>query len=62
MLFRSTCEEEINAPVKKGTVVGTVEYKIGEEVIKREKIVCKNNVKKYDFPWGMERIFQRFFL
>ena len=57
-----TCEEEINAPVKKGTVVGTVEYKIGEEVIKREKIVCKNNVKKYDFPWGMERIFQRFFL
>ncbi len=57
-----TCEDIINAPVKRGTVVGSVEYKIGEEVVKKEKIVCKNNVKRFDFSWGIERVLQRFFL
>lgn len=57
-----TCEYEktIAAPVELGAVVGTVTYSVGEEEVKREKIVCRTYVKKCDFLWGMHRIWKRF--
>ena len=55
-------EQTISAPVELGTVVGFVTYRVGDDEVKREKIVCKTFVKSCDFMWGMERLWSRFLL
>lgn len=55
-------EQSLQAPVELGAVVGDVTYRVNGEVVKKEKIVCKEYVEKCDFSWGIEQILQRFFL
>ncbi len=56
------CEKNLRAPVAEDTVVGEIVYRINGNVVRRDKIVCGNHVKKYDFEWGIRQIVKRFFL
>lgn len=47
--------DNITAPLKKGEVIGSVEYKIGDEIIAKENIVSKDDVKKASFVTLMFR-------
>lgn len=55
-------EKSVQAPLALGTVVGEITYRVDDIVVKKEKLVCKNYVKKYDFMWGIEQVLRRFFL
>ena len=41
--------ENVTAPVKQGDVIGSVEYKVGENTIAKQNIVAKDDVKKASF-------------
>lgn len=41
--------DDVTAPLKQGDVIGSVEYKIGDETIAKENIVAKDDVKKASF-------------
>lgn len=45
-------EQVIKAPVSMGEVVGTIEYKVGNEVVGRELLVCKHTVDAADYSWS----------
>ncbi len=48
---------DLYAPLKKGSVVGTVTYRVGEEVIRRDSIVVAENISRVDFEWCLRQIF-----
>lgn len=49
----------IHAPVEAGTRVGTVEYRLGEEVIKSIPVVTQNSVPKVDFLWCLRQVWSK---
>ncbi len=53
-------ETSLKAPVKKGTVVGNIQYKLGEVVYKEESIVVAEDIPKIDFLWCFRKIMERF--
>lgn len=55
-------EEVLHAPVEKGTVVGLIQYKVGELCIREEKIVTTKDVPAIDFLWCISRIVEKYFL
>lgn len=55
-------EHTLEAPLELGTVVGEITYRVNGEVVKKEKIVCREYVEKCDFSWGIGQILERFFL
>jgi D-alanyl-D-alanine carboxypeptidase (penicillin-binding protein 5/6) len=46
-------EQVVQAPISMGEVVGTIEYKVGNEVIGRELLVCKRTVDATDYAWSL---------
>lgn len=55
------CEEILEAPVESGTVVGTIDYIVGDTVYKTENIVTADSVKMINFEWCTRQILSRFF-
>ena len=55
------CKEALDAPVESGTVVGTVEYIVGDTVYKTDHIVTADSVKMINFEWSARQILSRFF-
>lgn len=53
-------EKELKAPVKAGTKVGCVEYRIGGKTYEREDIFLKNSVEERDYAWCLMQTFVRF--
>lgn len=50
----------LDAPVEAGTEVGVIEYRVGDVVYLRERIVTEDTVKKIDFEWCLRQILTRF--
>lgn len=44
-------EKELSAPVEKGTVIGTVTYHLGDEILRKDRIVVWKEVEKMDYAW-----------
>lgn len=53
-------EDSLVAPVKAGTLVGSVEYSVDGVVYLRESIVTADTVEKIDFTWCLRQILRRF--
>lgn len=52
----------MNAPVKKGQIVGKLKYYIGDEIIKELNIYAGESVEKIDFEWIYKTVWKKFFL
>ena len=50
----------LKAPVKSGDVVGKVEYKLGDEVIREYSIFASKDVKMLDYKWCLHKVISRF--
>lgn len=56
-----TLPETIQAPVAAGKAVGKVEYLVGENIYKEDQIIVKNEVKKIDYAFCLQRLKNKFF-
>ena len=50
------------APVREGTEVGTVEYRVNGETLARLPVVIQRSVGKIDFSWCWKKIAAKYFL
>lgn len=50
----------LDAPVEKGEIVGSIQYKVGETVYRTEYLEVCENVEKIDFAWCLWQVFKRF--
>lgn len=53
-------EENLQAPVEKGRIVGKAVCRIGDEIYLEKKIYVTKNVEVIDFEWCLERILSKF--
>ena len=53
-------EKELAAPVKEGTEVGRIQYLVGDEIFKEEKLVVNQDVEKIDYDWCLDMVLQKF--
>ncbi len=53
-------EKELDAPVKSGTEVGSIQYFVGDEMYKEEKLVVKQGIEKIDYDWCLDMVIQKF--
>ena len=53
-------KEEMTAPIKEGTVVGSVQYFLGEELIRSYPIVTEEGAERIDFRWCLKKILKDF--
>lgn len=49
-------EKSLQAPIKKGTVVGTVTYHLGDEILRKDEIVIAKDVGKMDYAWYFKQV------
>ena len=54
--------EEINAPLKNGDVVGSIIYTLDGEIIGEEDVYCTESVDKIDFIWYLSSVLKKFVL
>lgn len=52
--------EKLKAPLKAGDVVGRVEYRLGDEVLREYPIYAATDVEKLDYRWCVQKIIRRF--
>ncbi|MEF9941469.1 MAG: hypothetical protein RR799_04050 [Lachnospiraceae bacterium] len=52
--------KQLDAPVKKGEIVGTIEYLLDGRVWNVRKVIAIEEVKKIDFPWCLKKIIHIF--
>lgn len=55
-------KKSIQAPVDKGTPIGTIQYTVGGKVWKTVTVVTTENVPKTDYAWCFKQILERFFI
>ncbi len=55
-------EKSLTAPVEAGTRVGSIEYKIQDEIYKTDFIITTNTIEKIDYNWCFLQIVQKFVL
>lgn len=53
-------QTELYAPVRKGSVIGTIVYRIGDEVIRKDSVVVAEDVPRIDYAWCYEKILDFF--
>lgn len=53
-------KKELEAPVKAGTVVGRIQYLVGDEIYKEETLVVKNSIEKIDYNWCLDMVLERY--
>lgn len=58
--LRYSLPDVLKAPVAAGTQVGKVEYLLGDQVLKTVPVVTKSDVKKIDFMWCFQQIWNRY--
>lgn len=54
-------KEELQAPVRKGTQIGTYTCRLGGETIASYPVVADRNVEKISFLWCVDQVFHDFF-
>ena len=57
-----TIKKSIKAPVKRGQVVGSVKYVVGNGMHKEYMIRISKNVEEKDYIWSFGVVFMRFIL
>lgn len=53
-------KKEITAPIKEGTVLGSVQYFLNGELIKSYPIVTEEKIEKIDFRWCLKKVLTEF--
>lgn len=53
-------QTKLYAPIRKGSVIGTIVYRIGEEVIRKDSVVAAEEVQSIDFTWCYGKILDFF--
>lgn len=53
--------EELPAPVKKGSRIGTLVYRLGEEELASYPVLADRNVEKLSYGWCVDQVFHDFF-
>lgn len=53
-----TQENLLSAPVKKGQIVGEVQYFLGDELVDKAQVAAAENIKKRSFLWVFGEIFK----
>ena len=51
----------LQAPVKKGTKVGSLSYYLGDMKLKEYSVVTAGTIEKADYAWCCERVFGKYF-
>lgn len=60
--YETTINESVTAPIKKGDVVGIINYKLNEEIIGKSDIYCIENIEKLSFWEYVFKILNNFIL
>lgn len=55
--FKYELPESLEAPVQKGEIVGKVAYTVDGIIYRQKDIILMNDVKKKDFRWCFEKVF-----
>lgn len=53
---------QLEAPVGSGEPVGYIEYRMQDQVLRRDVLVTDSEVKAADLPWNMQQVMERFLL
>ena len=53
-------KDKLTAPVKEGTMVGKIQYRVGDTVYLTKKVVTKESVEAIDFTWCLEKVLWNF--
>lgn len=53
---RTHIKKEIEAPIRKGEEVGEVEVYLGEELLRKYKVVTAEAIEKISFRWCLEKV------
>ena len=54
--------KEVTAPVKEGTCIGEILYRLDGIIYKKEQVLVKQNVYRIDYKYCVENIVHRFLL
>lgn len=54
--------DSVKAPVKKGQIIGEIQYSKGSKIIHTENIIAEETIKKADFLTQIQRNFTQYFL
>ena len=60
--YETTINENVVAPIKKGDIVGSVNYKLNGEIIGKSDIYCTENIEKISFWEYVMKILNNFIL
>lgn len=55
-------KKSLTAPVEAGTKIGSIEYKVQDEIYKSDSIITTDTIEKIDFNWCFMQIVQKFVL
>lgn len=55
-------KEYLHAPVYAGEEVGFIQYRVGDTLLREDKIYLTQSVEKIDFGWCLLKVFERFWL
>lgn len=53
-------KKELEAPVNIGDQVGTIKYLLNDEVLKVQNVVLTDKIKRINFVWCFQKVFQKF--
>ncbi len=53
-------KKKLTAPVEEGTVVGKIQYRVGDTVYRTKMIVTEDTVERIDFNWCMQKVLWNF--
>ena len=54
--------EYVQAPIRKGQIVGSVKYMLGNSILKEVNVYASESVDKKDYQWSFGVVFMRFIL
>lgn len=60
--IRYDIKDEVEAPVKQGDQVGSIEYLVDKKVWKTCSVVAMNDVQKINFEWCYKKVMRKFLL
>lgn len=52
----------LEAPVKEGDIVGTIQYVVNGEVWNTKQVITENNIEKMNYKWCLEQVFTSFLI
>lgn len=59
---KTEVEKELLAPVNPGDIVGSIKYYLDGKIISAYTIIAKEDIKKIDYKWCLEKIIKNYFL